>query len=173
PGHRYIRADLYSNAHTLGPAVIAGFEADYPPGHPERATVIEGRRGLTLLGTPVYGRQFKRGTHVTALTFNPYYPLLEGWDFGEEKPAVVWWQYLKHLSAIRILGGVKGSEVYLETFAPRVLDLRRRLFPHATEIRTHADPTGETGNHGLERTAVALLHQLGIPATTNGTANDL
>lgn len=173
PGHRYIRADLYSNAHNLGAAVMAGYEQDYPEGHPERRTVIEGRRGLTLLGTPVYGRQFKRGTHVKAITFNPYYPLLEGWDFGEEKPAVVWWQYLSHLSAIRILGAVKGSEVFLETFAPMVLDIRRRLFPHATQIRSHADPTGETGNHGLKQTAVAVLHQLGVPASTDGNANDL
>jgi hypothetical protein len=172
PGHKYIRADLYSNAHNLGETVLAGYEADYPPGHPERRTVIEGRRGLTLMGEPVYKRQFKRETHVAPVTFNPYYPLLEGWDFGEEKPAVVWWQYLKHLAAIRILGAVKGSEVYLETLAPRVLDIRRRLFPHATEIRSHCDPTGATGNHGLQRTAVAVLHELGVPASFEPTAND-
>lgn len=171
PGHRYIRADLYSNAHNLGPHVLAGYEADYPPEHPERRTIIEGRRGLTILGEPVYKRQFKRGTHVAPVSFNPYYPLLEGWDFGQEKPAVVWWQYLSHLSAIRLLGAVKGSEVYLETFAPRVLEIRRRLFPHATEIRSHCDPTGETGNQGLERTAVAVLHQLGIPAAFDPNAN--
>lgn len=184
PGKTYIRADLYSNAHNLGPTVIAGYEADYPEDHPERRTVIEGRRGLTLLGEPVYKRQFKRGTHIATMWlfdvlteahpgFNPYYPLLEGWDFGQEKPAVTWWQYLKHLSAVRLLGAVKGEEVYLETFAPRVLEIRRRLFPHATEVRSHADPTGETGNHGLRKTAVALLHELGVPAATDGQANDL
>ena len=172
PGHRYIRADLYSNAHNLGEAVIAGYEQDYPPGHPERRTIIEGRRGLTILGTPVYGKEFKRDTHVAPVFFNPYYPLLEGWDFGQEKPAVTWWQYLEHQAALRLLGAVKGSEIFLEQFAPAVLQIRQRLFPHATTIRSHCDPTGATGNQGLKQTAVELLHQLGIPVIYDTTANE-
>lgn len=171
-GHRYIRADLYSNAHNLGPTVIAGYEQDYPPGHPERRTIIEGRRGLTILGTPVYANQFKRDTHVAPVFFNRGYALLEGWDFGQEKPAVTWWQYLAHLAALRMLGAVKGSEIYLEQFAPRVIEIRRRLFPHATEIRSHCDPTGATGNHGMKQTAVELLHQLGVPVVYDTTANE-
>lgn len=175
PGKRYIQAPLYSNAHNLGGMdgpVIRGFEADYPPGHPERRTIIEGRRGLTIVGTPVYAKRFKRDSHVAPVQFNPHYPLLEGWDFGEEKPAVVWWQYIKHLAAIRVLGCVKGSEVFLETFAPRVLEIRRRLFPQATTIRSHCDPTGNSGNQGMQHTAVVLLHQLGIPVVFEPNANE-
>jgi hypothetical protein len=50
PGHAHIRADLYSNASNLGPAVMSGYEADYPVGHPLRRVVIEGKRGLTRGG---------------------------------------------------------------------------------------------------------------------------
>jgi hypothetical protein len=96
--------------------------------------------------------------------FLSHYPLLEGWDFGRQKPAVVWAQYIAHKASFRILGAVKGSELYLESFAPRVLAIRRRLFPHASEIRSWCDPTGATGNHGMQYTAVALLHELGVPA---------
>lgn len=171
--YRYIRADLHSNRGNLGEAVIAGYEADYPIGHPERRTVVEGRRGVTLKGTPVYRGRYKRDHHISPvpLVFNPHYPLLEGWDFGEEKPAVVWFQHIAHLAAIRILGAVKGSELFLETFAPRVKAIRARLFPHATQIRPHCDPTGATGNGGLQQTPVALLHQLGIPAKHDERAN--
>ncbi len=170
--YRYIRADLHSNRHNLGPHVIAGYEADYPPGHPERRSVIEGRRGVTLKGTPVYSRQFKREKHVhVGLTFNPFYPLIEGWDFGEEKPAVVWFQYITHLASLRILGAVKGSEVFLETFAPMVIALRQRLFPHNRDLRPHCDPSGAVGNGGMQRTPVELLRQLGVPVQFQTNAN--
>jgi hypothetical protein len=164
-GHRHIRADLYSNAQNLGPDVMAGYEQDYPPGATLRRTVMEGKRGVTLLGEPVYGGLYKRAAHVSDLArFDRNYPLLEGWDFGEEKPAVVWLQYLRHLAAIRILGAVKGSHLFLELFAPKVLEIRRRLFPHATQIRSWCDPTGVTGNGGLQWTPIKLLHEHGIPA---------
>lgn len=165
PGHAHIRADLYSNAANLGETVMAGFEMSYPVGHPLRTVAIEGRRGLTRTGSPVYEHEFKRAVHVTdRAVFMPAYPLLEGWDFGRQKPAVVWAQYIAHRAELRIVGAIKGNELYLETFAPRVLALRRRWFPHATMIRSWCDPTGATGNQGLEYTAVSVLRQLGVPA---------
>lgn len=164
-GHRHIRADLYSNAQNLGPEVMAGYEADYPPGHTLRRTVMEGKRGVTLVGTPVYGHAFKKPIHLSqAVQFTPFYPILEGWDFGEEKPAVVWFQYLRHLAAIRVLGAVKGSELFLELFAPKVLEIRARLFPVDAIVHSWCDPTGATGNGGLQFTPITLLHQLGVPA---------
>lgn len=168
PGHAHIRADLYSNQHNLGPTVMAGYEQDCPVGHPLRRTVIEGKRGVTLLGDPVYRFSFKRPFHVAKglLPFEPLYPLLEGWDFGQQKPAVVWAQYIAHLAQLRILASVKGSEVFLELFAPKVLELRRRLFgsDEGTQTRSWCDPTGATGNGGLQFTPVTLLQQLGVMA---------
>jgi len=168
PGHLHIRADLYSNANNLGAQVMAGYESDYPEGHPLRRTVIEGKRGVTLLGDPVYQHSFKRVFHVAKarIPVERYYPLLEGWDFGQQKPAVVWAQYIRHLAILRILGAVKGSEVFLELFAPKVLELRRQLFgrDEDLQIRSWCDPTGATGNGGLSFTPVALLQDLGVNA---------
>ena len=164
-GHAHIRADLYSNQHNLGADVMAGYEFDYPKGNPLRRTVIEGKRGVTLLGSPVYGNAFRRPLHVNdGVKFVQHYPIIEGWDFGEEKPAVVWFQYLRHRAAIRILGAVKGSELFLELFAPKVLEIRARLFPDCKDFRSWCDPTGATGNGGLQFTPVSLLHDLGVPA---------
>jgi hypothetical protein len=144
---------------------MAGFEFDFPQGNPLRHTKIEGKRGVNKAGDPVYGPCFRRPVHVHAeVKFTPYYPIIEGWDFGEEKPAVVWWQYLRHRAAIRILGAVKGSDLFLELFAPKVLEIRHRLFPHCKEFLSWCDPTGATGNGGLQYTPVQLLHDLGIPA---------
>lgn len=164
-GHQHIRADLYSNQHNLGPDVMAGYEFDFPVGNPLRHTKIEGKRGVTLHGKPVYSEAFRRPLHVhPEVKFTAYYPIIEGWDFGEEKPAVVWWQYLRHRAAIRVLGAVKGSDLFLELFAPKVLEIRARLFPHCTEFRSWCDPTGATGNGGLQYTPVSLLHDLGVMA---------
>lgn len=172
PGHLHLRADLYSNAGNLGPNVIAGYEQDYPADHPLRRTVVEGKRGVTLLGDPVYRHSFKRPLHVARhpIRIEKYYPLLEGWDFGQQKPAVVWAQYIRHLAKLRILAAVKGSEVFLELFAPKVLQVRHALFGdplavgHEYTIRSWCDPTGATGNGGLSFTPVSLLHELGVPA---------
>jgi hypothetical protein len=168
PGHLHIRADLYSNRHNLGAQVIAGYEQDYPEGHPLRRTVIEGKRGVTLLGEPVYRDAFKRAWHIskTIIPVEPYYPLYEGWDFGKQKPAVVWAQYLRHVAAFRILGAVKGSDVFLELFAPKVLEVRRRWFgrDEDLDLQSWCDPTGVTGNGGLSFTPVSLLHAQGVPA---------
>lgn len=173
PDHRHHRADLYSNAQNLGPDVMMAYERDYPPGHVLRRTVIEGRRGVTLVGKPVYGGYFDAEVHLDRrLEWTPYYPLLEGWDFGQEKPAVVWFQYLAHLGAIRILGAVKGKELFLESFAPKVLEIRRRWFPDARDVWSWCDPTGATGNQGRKETAVKLLHDMGVPARYEPTAND-
>lgn len=172
-GHAHIRADVYSNAQNLGPDVMIGYEQDFPPGHVLRRAVIEGRRGATLVGKPVFGGYFDRTIHLDrGITQSPYYPLLEGWDFGQEKPAVVWWQYLTHIGAIRILGAVKGSNLFLETFAPKVLEVRQRWFPHATDIWPWCDPTGATGNQGRKETAVKLLHDMDVPARYDSNAND-
>lgn len=168
-GHRHIRADLYSNAKNLGAKVIEGYETDYPVGHIHRPTMIEGKRGPVLIGTPVYGAIFKRPLHVSlAVEFEPYYPLLEGWDFGSEKPAVVWAQYIRHKARLQILGAVKGSELFLEQFAPKVLEIRQRWFGEDSQIvggiRTWCDPTGATGNQGMQYTAVSHLRELGVMA---------
>ena len=173
-GHAHIRADLYSNAVNLGPEVMMGYEQDYPPSHTLRRTVIEGRRGPTQVGKPVYGDVFDRATHVSAqLKMHPAYPILEGWDFGEEKPCVSWWQWLQHLGALRLLGAVKGTNIFLEQFAPRVMDIRGRLFPGIphTEFWTWCDPTGATGNQGMEHTAIRHLQGLDIAARYDPSSN--
>ncbi len=166
PNHAHIRADVYSNARNLSEETMLGYESDYPVGHPLRHTQIEGKRGVTMAGTPVYANLFHRPFHVPKEPFDrePYYPLLEGWDFGEEKPAVVWAQYLRHLAAFRILGAVKGSELFLELFAPKVLEIRARLFGPNLDMRSWCDPTGATGNGGLQFTPVSHLHELGVLA---------
>ena len=171
-GKRTIRVGLYDNAKFLGSDVLMGFERRYPPGHALRRTVIEGLRGLSMIGVPCYRGAFDRTMHVSPrVEYSPYYPILEGWDFGQEKPAVVWMQLLAHIGAVRILGWVKGSHLFLETFAPAVLRIRRRLFPGVPDVWAWADPTGAVGNQGMQNTALKLLHSLDVQARINPHSN--
>lgn len=174
PGHAHIRADLYSNAQNLGPDVMAIFEQNYPSGHVLRRTVVEGRRGVSLIGQPVYGGYYDRRIHRSgSVHVNPHYPLLEGWDFGHEKPAVVWMQYLAHIGALQILGAVKGVDMFLETFAPAVVKIRQRWFPHqANNVHAWCDPAGATGNGGTLHTPVRYLEALGVPVRYEQKANN-
>src|SRR5262249_28118582 len=94
PDRWYLQGSVWDDAHNLGATVSAGLEAAYPEGDPQRVTLLEGKRGPTLTGKPVYRGYFKRATHVSdTVAMSGYYPVLVGWDFGEEKPAVVFAQY--------------------------------------------------------------------------------
>jgi len=173
-GRRTIRFALRDNAINLGEKVLAEYERRYPEGHSLRRTVVEGERGLVMMGEAVYGKVFRPSAHVShQLRAHSAYPILEGWDFGHEKPACVWLQYLQHLGALRLLGWVKGHDLFLEAFVPAVLRIRTRTFPGVpdTEFWTWADPSGATGNQGMQHTAVRHLRDAGVTARIDPTSN--
>ena len=94
-GYRYIRTTVYDNRVALGEDYIEDLEAAYPAGTVLRRRFIEGLRGLSVVGDPVYGGYFQRALHVEPqLAHNREAPLLEGWDFGHGHPCVVWAQFV-------------------------------------------------------------------------------
>lgn len=175
PGRWYLSGNLWDNAENLGEKVVAGLDEAYPEGDPQRITLLEGKRGPTLTGKPVYGGKhgaFKRAIHVSdKARANAYYPILVGLDFGEEKPGIVFAQYIRYIGAFRILGAIKGSHVVLEDLVPKYDEIRQRWFP-GFEVMPWCDPTGAKGNGGMLQTPVRLLHSLGVPARYDGNAND-
>lgn len=140
PKHRYFRATLYDNAANLHPETVALLETEYPAGDPLRRRFIEGRRGLTAKGTPVYKRYFNSARHVRSernangklasrsQLFDAALPLYESWDFGHSSPCVTWHQAQNNGARWVILGGVQGKDIFLEDFAPVVLRIRQRIF---------------------------------------------
>lgn len=168
--HAYITSDVYSNRAILGDEVIAGFEEDFPPGHPKRQTLILGQRGVNVIGQPVYHGYFDLSL-VKPVAFNPDYELLEGWDFGHAYPAVTFAQYIAHEDRLNVLGAVQGRDMFLEDFAPAVAEIRDEWFPFAMGLHW-CDPSGETGNQGIKQTALLTLRDHGIPALPAEKAND-
>ncbi len=173
PNHHYIHVELRDNVANVGERFVLDMEEAHPPGSVNHNLQVAGHRGPSLKGVPVYKGYFDPELHVdTRVRLDPRYPLLEGWDFGQQKPAVSWWQYLEHIGALRLLGSVKGEEIFLEDFAPKVIEVRDRWFPVVPNLtHTWCDPNGATGTSGSEYTAVRILQDYSVIAQFNGNAN--
>lgn len=157
--HRtYIRTTVYDNRHNLGDEYIAGLERAYPVGTVLRRRFIEGKRGLSATGKPVYANYFNRDTHATRpIEMNTQLPLLEMWDFGQHRPCCVWGQ-MTPWGQFNVLGGVMGEDIYIEDFAPLVLGQRAQWFPRPLEVWACCDPAGSKANsQGTKKTGLDVL----------------
>ncbi len=169
--HRYIRTTVYDNRAVLGEAYIQALEAAYPAGTVLRRRFIEGLRGLSVVGDPVYGGYFQRLLHARDVEMHPAAPLLEGWDFGHGHPCVVWAQFLPQ-GALHVLGGVMGVSMFIEDFCPIALQYRAQWFPRPLEVKSTGDPAGQSFSpHGVATSAIDVLKKHGVQAQTMPTAN--
>ncbi len=159
PGHKYLLTSVYDNRAILGDNYIAELEREYPAGHVLRRRFIEGRRGLSITGQPVYGAVFSRSLHAQDVEYLPDYPLVESWDFGQKHPAVSWHQFLPW-GWWNILGCWMGDRKFIDEAVPEVAALRTEYFPTLTTLRVCCDPAGaDKQGHGMRTTAVDVLNQ--------------
>src|SRR4030095_1999045 len=157
PQRRYIPLSVYDNAHNLDAETIRNLEATYPLGHPKRQTLIEGRRGMNVIGDPVYAGAFHRRLHERALAFNPALPLEEAIDFGKHHPCWVVRQ-VAPLGAVLLLGGVQGEDMFLDDFMRTVTRYRAEWFPGVKELKTCCDPAGShQSSQGLRQNGLDIL----------------
>ncbi len=158
---RYIPLSVYDNAHNLDSSVIPNLERLYPPGHPQHLPLIHGRRGMNVIGEPVYKGAFVRELHEVPLIYDPGLPLEMALDFGKHHPCVVFRQ-VSALGQVRFLGGILGQNLYLDDFLDIVLQHRADWFPRPVQIRECCDPAGAADtSHGTEG-AVKMLRAKGI-----------
>ncbi len=157
-GRVYMNTSVYDNREILGDNYIRELERDYPAGHVLRRRFIEGRRGLSIEGQPVYGKVFHRDMHVREIEFLADYPLIESWDFGQKHPAVSWHQFMPW-GWWNVLGEYMGTRQFIDEAVPAVAALRAELFPGLTTLRVCCDPAGaDKQGHGFRETAVDVLN---------------
>lgn len=158
-GHKYLCTTVYDNRAILGDDYISELEREYPAGHVLRRRFIEGKRGLSITGQPVYGHVFSRHLHVGEMEYLPDYPLIESWDFGQKHPAVTWHQFLPW-GWWNILGDWMGSRQFLDEAVPAIAARRTELFSNLTKIRVCCDPAGANyAGQGIRTTGVDVLNQ--------------
>lgn len=169
-GRKYYSAPIFANAHNLPPDTIDGLIGAYPPSHPKHRSAVLGKRGLNVIGLPVYGGDpekglapmFNRQLHVRPLQVNPELPLLTGFDFGTHHPCAVFAQYTPW-GQMMLLGGVLGQSMFLEDFAPIVKQYRSMWFPNAREHRECCDPAGaHVNDQGVRKNGVMALREHGF-----------
>ena len=180
PGYLYLRTSVYDNRHNLGDDYIRTLEQSYPEGHALRRRFIEGKRGLPIVGKPVYAGAFNGRLHVEHLALNAHVPLLEGWDFGHSHPAVVWAQLLPW-GELRVLGGILGTDQFIEDFAPAAVQQRAQWFGHVDrdgdlvlplEVWSTGDPAGDQNNsQGTRVSAADILREHDVQLQTIAGAN--
>jgi hypothetical protein len=167
---KYYSAPIHANAHNLPPETIPGLIAAYPPSHPKHRSAVLGKRGLNVIGKPVYGGDpekglapmFVRSLHVRPLTYNPNLPLLTAIDFGKHHPAALYFQFTPW-NQLLFLGGLMGQDLYLEDFAPLIKRYRAEWFPQASIYLECCDPAGSHDNsQGVRNNGIKVLQEHGI-----------
>ncbi len=171
PGRKYYSVSIYDNRQNIPHEAIAGLEDAYPPAHPKHRSAVLGKRGLNVIGEPVYKGLFVRALHEQPCLYNPAVALDEGIDFGKHHPCVVWRQQTA-LGGIVYLGGVIGQNLYLEDFLPIVTRYRSEWFPDPIEIRSCCDPAGSHDNsQGVRDNGVTLLRKAGFGVRWKDNSN--
>lgn len=171
PDRRYVSVSLFDNAHNLPPEAVQDMLHAYPATHAKHRSAILGRRGLNVIGTPVYAGAFNRAIHVRPLTINHALPLEEGIDFGKHHPCIVWRQRTPY-GGVQYLGGLMGQSIYLEDFLPLAKMYREQWFPGAVEVMTCCDPAGSHDNsQGVRSNGVGVLQDYGFSPTWKDDAN--
>lgn len=105
--------------------------------------------------------------HETEVKFNPFRPIIRGWDFGYERPACVMWQKNEYDQVV-ILDAMMGENMLIEEFAEAVIGFCKNGYPVGTheghkvpiKYRDYCDIAGkhdkDTGN------TVKILRTYGI-----------
>ena len=139
--------------------------------HAKHRSAVLGKRGLNVIGAPVYAKVFDRSLHVRPLTYNPQMPIEEGIDFGKHHPCIVWRQRTPY-GGVQYLGGLMGQSVYLEDFLPIARMYRDQWFPNPIEIATCCDPAGSHNNsQGVKSNGVGVLRDAGFAPCWQEGAN--
>jgi hypothetical protein len=157
PHRRYIPLSVYDNAHNLDAETIRNLEETYPLGHPKRQTLIDGRRGMNVIGDPVYAGAFNRRLHERALAFTPTLPLEEAIDFGKHHPCWICRQ-VDPFGAVLVLGGLQGEDMFLDDFMRTVTRYRQEWFGEVKDLKTCCDPAGShQSSQGLRQNGLDIL----------------
>jgi hypothetical protein len=178
-GRKYYSAPIHANSHNLPDDTIPGLIQAYPPSHPKHRSAVLGKRGLNVIGKPVYGGDpekglqpmFVRETHERFLKFNPHLPLITSIDYGKHHPCMLFAQYTPW-SQLHVLGGIMGLNLYLEDFAPIALRHRAEWFPEVPYHDECCDPAGTHDNsQGVRNNGLQVLKDLGLNPRYDETSN--
>lgn len=89
---RFTTYDNQDNLDRIAPGYIQNQVRHHKDNEAWIKMMIEGEFGFDIEGRPVY-ECFRGDRHIARITADPTLPILRGWDFGYNRPAVVFCQY--------------------------------------------------------------------------------
>lgn len=127
---------------------------------------LYGQFGKIHKGRPVFP-SFSTNSHVMKFEYDPTQPIIRGWDFGYNHPAVVWAQVKNE--QIRVLNENMGKKIYLDDFLKGradpffegVLNVEERMFGPLARYRDFCDPRGSDASD-KGKTSIDILNEYGI-----------
>jgi len=134
-----------------------------------RQRYVDGAWGNTFPGEPVV-RQFRRALHVRSDLKYQGGTVFRFWDFGYNRPAVLWAQ-LAMDGRVQILGEYMGHHIEGTKFIEYVLAQTAQRFPSATKFVDYGDPA--VAQHKDTGSMLALLNNAGILMRYQRTPFDL
>lgn len=142
-GRKHYALSVYDNAHNLPDGFIASLEASYPPGHAKHGPMVLGKRGVSVIGDPIFDDSFIRRAHVTKTPYAADDALYEAFDVGKHNPCWIVAQR-PYAGGWRFLGGIQGQDLFLEDFLAVVKQKRQDWFGDLSraKILTCSVPSG-------------------------------
>lgn len=158
----YYAISIFDNAHNLPSETISDALDTYPVTHASHRSKVLGKRGLNVMGKPVYGGAFNRQLHWRAIAVNPELTIEEAFDFGKHHPCYLARQRTPY-GGVHYLAGIMGQSVFLEDFLPIVTHHRSIWFPSTAAFETCCDPAGSHDNsQGVKVNGVSVLKEHGF-----------
>lgn len=108
--------------------------------------LIEGEFGFDIEGRPVY-ECYKPEIHDAHISEDRTLPMYRGWDFGYNRPAVVWCQYDRN-GRFLVLRELCPTGVSRDELCDMVSALQKREFPdrHPSQYKDFGDAAGDNDN---------------------------
>ena len=101
---------------------------------------------------------FNTAIHVKELIANPNQPLYVGWDFGYNRPAIVFVQL--DGNKIKVLGSKMGYKTVLEHFIQSTFSLQSMVAEGITDVRDFCDIAGKQKNAQTGKSDVQILNSM-------------
>lgn len=155
--HELIPSSTFENMENLPDDYVDELQTMYSKDKQQR--LIYGMFGKIHTGRPVYP-QFNNGNYIRDIQFNPKLPVVRSFDFGYNRPAVVWAQMER--GQIRILAELLGKSIYLEDFLKeQVFPYQETLFGVDVRYMDFCDPRGSDASD-KGKTSIDILREHGI-----------
>lgn len=155
--HEIFFSATMENQENLPSGYVEQLKSIYTPDMQQR--MIYGMFGRVHKGRPVFP-QFARGQYIFPIEFTPKQTIFRGFDFGYNRPACVWMQFID--GQVRILAEKLGKSIYLDDFIKdHVIPFQNSLFGEGQVYRDFCDPHG-SDESDKGKTSVDILNDFGI-----------